>query len=91
MSKERLQNEIDALRSIIKSDGQAYEKLKDENETLSSALHDAQHEIRILKNKIKRQKQTLEFYADETIYDAQYKLEIMRDGGERARKELIGS
>lgn len=65
--------------------------LKDENETLSSALHDAQHEIRILKNKLASQKQTLEFYADETIYDPQYKLEIISDGGERARKELIGS
>src|SRR5690625_2348819 len=64
------------------------EHLQDENETLSSALHDAQHEIRVLKNKIKRQGQTLEFYADESTYDPQHKLDIMRDGGQRARQEL---
>jgi len=85
---EQLQDEIDTLRNIIKSDGQAYEKLKDENETLSSALQDARKEIHILKNSISRKNKVLKYYADDTIYDAQYKLDIMRDLGDKAKQEL---
>jgi len=88
MSKERLEEITSSVGISLSGDGQAYEKLKDENETLSSALNDARHEISILKNNIRRKNQVLKYYADDTIYDAQYKLDIMRDLGDRAKREL---
>lgn len=36
----------------------------------------------------KRLSNTLKYYADERIYDPQYKLDIMRDCGRQARKTL---
>lgn len=94
---ELFQQERDK-QSLIKANidkQQKIDSLQDELETLSSALHDARHEIRILKNKIERQKQTLEFYADEENYKfkdvaGNPSLEIGNDSGKRARKELIG-
>jgi len=63
-------------------------ELELENETLASALNDARKEIHMLKNIIRRKNQILKYYADDTIYDAQYKLDIMRDLGDRAKREL---
>ena|SRR5690625_1906697 len=60
-----------------------------ENEELAVAYNNVQKEIYILKNKLESHRNTLKFYADETNYDAQYRLEIMRDSGDRARRELI--
>src|SRR5690625_5249013 len=65
------------------------EKLHAENEELAVAYNNVQKEIYILKNKLESHRNTLKFYADETNYDAQYRLEIMRDSGDRARRELI--
>jgi len=65
------------------------EKLHAENEELAVAYNNVQKEIYILKNKLESHRNTLKFYADETNCDAQYRLEIMRDSGDRARRELI--
>lgn len=64
-----------------KLDYRTIEMLRRENERLKESL-------RMCRKVNRSYRKALRFYADKTIYDAQYKLEIMRDCGDKARKEL---
>lgn len=88
---ERDKHEL--IKSII-NHNEKIKQLESENEELAVAYDNAQKEIATLKNKIKQQKQALEFYADRENYkfhevEGKPNLPIGNDNGRKARKELI--
>lgn len=94
--KERLEDILNDLPGTIRHSGEL-EPLKQYARGLSKQVIELeeiieqdhrQGVIEGLYYENKRLKRTLDYYADERIYDAQYKLDIMRDTGKYARKTL---
>jgi len=97
VENERLKAEIETLsmahddmhrllpkdkHALIKSNIALNRKVQE----LEMRIADDKHYVAEIMEQNKRYCKTLEYYADETIYDPQYKLDIMRDCGKMARK-----